>query len=64
MRAMICPNSQCGYRGAPVRIARGSVLAGLVLLCLFVLPGLLYFTLKGGYLYRCPNCGLQIAADL
>ena len=60
---MICPNPNCGYRGKPKRKARGSVLVGLLLLCFFLLPGILYFIFKSGYRYSCPKCGLQIAAD-
>ena len=60
---MICPNPNCGYQGKPKRTARGSVLVGLILLCFFLLPGILYFIFMGGYRYSCPKCGLQIAVD-
>ena len=60
---IICPNPRCGYVGPPLRVARGSTLAGLVLLLFFVLPGVLYFMFKSGYRYNCPQCGLQISVD-
>ena len=63
MRDIICANPNCGYRGRPRRRARGSRLVGLFLLLFFFVPGLLYFSLKSGYRYLCPECGLQLAAD-
>lgn len=60
---MICPNPNCGYKGKPRRQARGSVLVGLILLCFFLVPGILYFMFKGGYRYSCPKCGMQIANE-
>jgi hypothetical protein len=63
MAEMICPNASCGYRGAPDKTPRGNILVGCALCLLFLLPGILYFVLLGGYRYRCPNCGIQIAAD-
>ena len=60
---IICPNPNCGYRGpAKIRL-RGSALVGLILLCFFILPGLLYFMFKSGYRYTCPKCGMQIRSD-
>lgn len=60
---IICPNPNCGYKGTAKRKARGSALVGLILLCFFILPGLLYFMFKGGYRYTCPQCGMQISSD-
>ena len=62
-REIICANPNCGYQGKPRSRARGSRLVGLFLICFFVLPGLIYFSMKSGYRYSCPKCGLQIAAD-
>jgi hypothetical protein len=62
-RNIICPNPRCDYQGPARRVARGSFLVGFILLCLFILPGLLYFMLKSGYRYYCPKCGLQVGAD-
>ncbi len=63
MRPIICPNPNCGYRGKPRRKARGSAIVAIVLLCIFVLPGLLYMIFMSGYRYYCPNCGLQVGND-
>jgi hypothetical protein len=60
---IICPNTNCGFRGPAERQARGSVAVGLALCCLFLLPGLLYFALRGGYRRLCPRCGLQMGSD-
>lgn len=63
MRDIICPNPNCGYRGRPKRQARGSAVIGLILLCLFIVPGILYCLFRGGYRYTCPKCGMQIAVE-
>lgn len=60
---MICPNPNCGYQGQPNREPRGNRAVLLVLLFLCVLPGALYALLASGYRYKCPKCGLQVAAD-
>lgn len=60
---IICPNPNCDYKGTAKRTARGSTLVGLILLCFFILPGLLYFMFKSGYRYTCPKCGMQIRID-
>lgn len=60
---MICPNTNCNYKGKPKKVPRGSIIVGLCLLLLIILPGLFYFLFFGGYRYRCPHCGLQIACD-
>jgi hypothetical protein len=60
---IICPNPNCGYKGPPEKVARGSVLVGVILTFFFFLPGILYFMLKGGYRILCPKCGLQLSSD-
>ena len=62
-RHIICPNANCGYKGKARKQARGSLLVGLFLCCFFLLPGILYFMLKSGYRYICPQCGMQIGSD-
>jgi len=64
VRYIICPNANCGYRGAPRRVARGSVIIGILLLLCFFPGGIAYFIFKGGYRYYCPQCGLQLSADI
>ena len=61
---IICPNPNCGYKGRAKKVARGNTLVGIILLCFFILPGLLYFMFKSGYRYVCPKCGMQISADI
>jgi predicted RNA-binding Zn-ribbon protein involved in translation (DUF1610 family) len=56
---IICPNPNCGYRGRPKQVASRSILVGLILLCFFILPGVLYFMFKRNR-YRCPRCGVEI----
>ncbi len=60
---IICPNTNCGYKGKPTANARGSVIVGLLLCLFFLFPGIIYFIFMGGYRYKCPNCGLQISTD-
>ena len=60
---IICPNPRCGYVGKPIKKARADMFVGLIL-CLFCLiPGILYFLFKNGYIYKCPKCGMQISSD-
>jgi len=61
--AMICRNSNCGYKGNPKKIQRGRPAVCLVLCLLGILPGILYFALKHGFNYFCPKCGLQFRSD-
>lgn len=60
---IICPNGNCNYTGEPQKESRGSMFAGLFLCCFFLLPGIVYFIVKGGYRYLCPKCGMQIRSD-
>ncbi|RLE17760.1 MAG: hypothetical protein DRJ65_22335 [Acidobacteria bacterium] len=61
--AIICPNPNCLYQGAPKIVPRGSVVLGLILCLFLLLPGILYFILTSGNRYVCPRCGLQIRSD-
>lgn len=56
--AMICPN--CGTRGEPKTITRGSIGIELVLWLCFLIPGLIYsiWRLTSKQL-GCPSCGQQ-----
>jgi len=49
--------SHCGHRGAAVRRARGDMLIFFSLLCIFVVPGLLYALAYHGYKGVCAKCG-------
>jgi len=62
-KQIICPNPNCGYRGPPKKVARGSMIVGVLLCCLMLLPGILYFIFMSGYRYLCPQCGVQLAND-
>jgi hypothetical protein len=53
----MCPG--CGSRERPVRKAKGSLFALIVLLMIMVLPGLIYMVIYSGYAYYCPRCGLK-----
>jgi DNA-directed RNA polymerase subunit RPC12/RpoP len=57
---IICPNPNCGYRGPARKEPRGSLIVGLLLCFLFLLPGLIYLVFMSGYTYCCPQCGLHI----
>ena len=60
---IICPNQNCGYKGAAKKVARANAFVGIILCLFFLLPGLIYFIVRGGYRYECPECGLQIKTD-
>ena len=62
-RDIICPNPHCGYKGRPRYKPRGSLLFGLILCCLFLLPGILYFIFRSGYRLLCPECGMQLSSE-
>lgn len=61
MQDIICPNPNCGYKGQPKREGKGSAIVLIVLLCFFILPGILYAFACGGARIKCPKCGLQLA---
>ena len=56
MKDVICANPNCGYHGQPERRARGNLLLGILLLCVFILPGVVYLLCTSGYIYTCPRC--------
>jgi len=60
---IICPNQNCGYQGPAEEKARGSTVLLIILLLLWIVPGLIYLGLRSGYKYSCPKCGLDIASD-
>lgn len=62
--AFICANPNCDYRGTPKRIAKGSALVFILLLCLWIIPGIVYGIVMSGYRYVCPKCGLTHRSDL
>lgn len=57
---IICPNPNCEYKGESKKVKRGSLLLGLILLLIGVVPGLLYFIFCYTTHYYCPNCGNEI----
>lgn len=58
----ICPNPNCGYVGAMNRKARGSWAIAIVLLLLWVLPGLIYLMIYSGFDLVCPNCKMKVGS--
>ena len=52
---MLCP--RCGHYAKPLRKSRGDWGVFLVLLFLFVVPGIIYFFLMEGYKGICEKCG-------
>ncbi len=48
----------CGYKGTPVKITKGSILVELALWCCFLVPGVLYSLWRVDTRYdSCPLCG-------
>jgi len=62
-REIICPNPNCGHKGRPIIKHKGSLLVGLLLLFLGVIPGLLYFIFYHKKYYICPKCGVKIREE-
>jgi hypothetical protein len=54
-----CP--VCGSTDRPVKKRKGSFLVMLFLLCLWIIPGILYAIFWNGYVMACPNCGAKLA---
>ncbi len=52
---LTCP--KCGHYAKPELKSRGSVLLVLLLLCAFIVPGILYALIFSGYKAVCANCG-------
>lgn len=57
---IICPNPHCGYQGAARRVSKGSGAVLILLLLLWVIPGLIYFVVYYGYELQCPRCGIKV----
>lgn len=61
---MVCP--QCGTRGSPQRITKGSLLIEIILWICFIVPGLIYSIWRMNTRYdACPSCrhAPMISAD-
>ena len=56
----ICPNPNCGYKGKPKAEGTGSWTIAVVLMLLFIVPGLLYMMFGIGNKYTCPKCNIQV----
>jgi len=58
---IICPNANCGYRGPGLVVKSGSpFLAGLMVVFLFIIPGLIYWYCCCTEELRCPQCSASI----
>lgn len=57
---IICPNPHCGYRGPPQEVKKGSTVIAVILLLLWILPGVIYLIFMNGYHCDCPACGMRI----
>lgn len=57
---VICPNPNCQYRGPGKKVGGSNGCLILVLLCLGILPGLLYLMLCEKKGVACPQCGMRI----
>lgn len=49
----------CGRRGPGVRRRKGSAVVMVFLLCIAIIPGLLYAILCNGYTLSCPKCNYR-----
>lgn len=57
---MICPNPNCGYVGQMRRKPQGSWAIAILLLLLWVLPGVIYLLVYSGFDIVCPRCGMKV----
>ena len=55
-KELMCTN--CGFKGKPKLITKGSILIELVLWICLILPGLIYSIWRHASRYKgCPSCG-------
>lgn len=57
---IICPNVNCKYTGWANYEGRKSGCLLLILLCLGILPGIIYLLWAGQRTLNCPKCGFKI----
>ena len=57
---IICPNPNCGYQGTPKFRSSFSYIIFIPLLCLGVIPGLIYMAVTNGVKVHCPKCNVQV----
>jgi hypothetical protein len=57
---IICPNNNCRYNGKGIERGGKSPLLTIILLCLFIIPGIIYLMRPAKRQLFCPKCGLQI----
>jgi hypothetical protein len=50
----------CGSTKPPVKKAKGSALLCIFLLLLWIIPGIIYGIVCGGYAWVCPDCGAKL----
>ena len=60
---IICPNDNCAYEGEAKRKSRGSTTVLVILFLIGIIPGVIYLAMRGGFIYSCPQCGIQISSD-
>lgn len=60
IKNIICNNPNCKYEGEPVVKAKGSMIVGIALLIVGIVPGILYFAFFYGQDHSCPKCGLKL----
>lgn len=55
-KEQVCPN--CGYRGRPKKMVKGSIVIELILWLLILIPGIIYSIWRHTTKYWvCPKCG-------
>ena len=53
----------CGWQGTPKKKEKGSILIALILLCLFIIPGVIYIIWSISTEHNtCPKCGKAMLA--
>lgn len=57
---VLCP--KCGHFDNPLRKPRGNLIVFAILLCVYIIPGLLYVLWFNGYKGVCSKCGKKLLA--
>ncbi len=57
---IICPNVNCGYRGTGKTSGGKSLIVLILLLCLGIIPGLIYLFWPSSQHLGCPRCNMRV----
>jgi len=57
---IICPNQNCNFKGVGKAVGGKSLIVLLLLLCFFLVPGIIYLFWPIQQQVICPQCGMRV----